>query len=89
MAHDSLVVARGFSCSKACGILVPQPGIEPASLALSGEFLTTGPPGKSHNPCIFVGFILRALEHTYLTKASDVLVISCSFDGLMDTVSSI
>ena len=29
-----------------CGILVPQPGIEPASLALQGEFLTTGPPGK-------------------------------------------
>ena len=29
----------------ACGILVPQPGIEPP--ALEGEVLTTGPPGKS------------------------------------------
>ena len=29
----------------ACGILAPQPGIEP--LALEGEVLTTGPPGKS------------------------------------------
>ena len=31
----------------ACGILVPRPGIEPASSALEGGFLTTGPPGKS------------------------------------------
>ena len=26
---------------------LPGPGIEPASLALAGGFLTTGPPGKS------------------------------------------
>ena len=26
--------ARGLSCSAACGILVPQPGIQPASPAL-------------------------------------------------------
>ena len=32
---------------KACGILAPQPGIEPAPPALEGEVLTTGPPGKS------------------------------------------
>ena len=30
-----------------CGILAPRPGIEPASPALEGEVLTTGPPGKS------------------------------------------
>ena len=30
-----------------CGILVPQPGIDPIPLALEGETLTTGPPGKS------------------------------------------
>ena len=29
-----------------CGILVPQPGIRPASPALEGRFLTSGPPGK-------------------------------------------
>ena len=34
-------------CSKACGILVPRSGIEPASLALEGRFLTTGLPGMS------------------------------------------
>ena len=40
--------AHGLSsCPVACGILVPQPGIEPASPALEGRFLTTGPPGKS------------------------------------------
>ena len=59
----SLVAARGLhsSCGvwalehvdsvvAACGILVPRPGIEPASPALEGGFLTTGPPGKSQGP---------------------------------------
>ena len=31
----------------ACGILVLGQGIEPMSPALTGGFLTTGPPGKS------------------------------------------
>ena len=44
---DSLLVVHGLSCSTACGILVPQSGIKPASLALQACFLTTGPPGKS------------------------------------------
>ena len=46
-AGFSLVVAHGLSCPVACGILVPQPGIDPTSPALEGGFLTTGPPGKS------------------------------------------
>ena len=33
---------------KACGILAPWLGIEPAPPALEGKVLTTGPPGKSH-----------------------------------------
>ena len=45
----SLVVVYRLSCPKACGILFPQPGIKPTSLELEGEFLTTGPPGKSHS----------------------------------------
>ena len=45
-AANSVVVARGFSCPAACGILVPHPGIEPASPALEGGFFNTGPPGK-------------------------------------------
>ena len=43
----SVVAVHGLSCPTACGILVPRPGIEPASPALEGGFLTTGPPGKS------------------------------------------
>ena len=44
---DSLVAVRVLSFSAACGILVPQPGIEPTSPALQGGLLTTGSPGKS------------------------------------------
>ena len=43
----SVVVGLRLSCSAACGILVPQAGIELASSALQDEFLTTGPPGNS------------------------------------------
>ena len=48
-----MAVHRLSSCSlwavasSECGILGPQPGIEPLSPALQGRFLTTGPPGKS------------------------------------------
>ena len=35
-----------FFDRKACGILVPQPGIEPAPSALESKVLITGPPGK-------------------------------------------
>ena len=47
-------MAHGLSCS-ACGIFLdqgmwdlPGPGLEPVSPALAGGFLTTVPPGKSH-----------------------------------------
>ena len=46
VACGLFTVARVLSCPKACGILVPQPGIEPTSPALEGRFPTTGPPGK-------------------------------------------
>ena len=36
-----------LSCPVACGILVPQPGIEPTSPMLEGRFFTTRPPEKS------------------------------------------
>ena len=44
---SSVAAAHRLNCPGACGILVPQPGIEPASPALEGIFFTTGPPGKS------------------------------------------
>ena len=37
-----------FGC-EACGILVPQSGIESAPLALEGKVLTTGLPGRCLN----------------------------------------
>ena len=50
---SSIVVACRLSCPTACGILVPWPGIEPASPALEVRFFTTGPPGRSQKCFIF------------------------------------
>ena len=52
MAHGlSSCVAQApadlSSCSAACGILVFRSGMGPTSPALQGEFIITGPPGKS------------------------------------------
>ena len=45
-----LILLCRLSCPKACGILLQsQPGIEPASPALEGGFLTTGPWGSPRN----------------------------------------
>ena len=55
---DSLVLGLRLSCPEACGILVPQPRIKPASPALEGGFLTTGPPGKFHINWAFLGLSL-------------------------------
>ena len=44
----SAAAVCGLSYLGACGILVLSPGIEPASSALEGRFITTGPPRKSH-----------------------------------------
>ena len=54
VAQASVVGPCGLSCSEACGILVHQPGIEPAAPALQGGFFTTGPPGKSLLNCFGV-----------------------------------
>ena len=43
----SVAATLGLSCSEACGILVPQPGIKPTSLTPEGRFLMMGPPRKS------------------------------------------
>ena len=64
----SVVVACGLSCSAACGILVPLPGIKPMSLALKGGLLNTRPPGKSW--ILFEGISfggVRKLLHTAST----------------------
>ena len=38
---DALVVVCGLNCSEACGVLISQPGMDPASPALQGGFLIT------------------------------------------------
>ena len=43
----SVVAASGLSCLMVCGILIARPGTEPASHALEGRFLNSGPPEKS------------------------------------------
>ena len=43
---SSEVEVHGLSCSVVCGILVPQPQVEPTSPSLEGGFFTTEPPGK-------------------------------------------
>ena len=55
----SVVVTGGLSCPAACGILVPQPGIKPASAELKGRFLTSGQPGKSRNLTFFESQVLK------------------------------
>ena len=52
----------GVFGSEVHGILVPQPGIEPAPLALEGKVLTTGPPGKSHGSLIFLFLAILGLQ---------------------------
>ena len=48
--EGSLAVVCRLSCPLAHGLLVSQPWIKPASPALEGRFLTTGPPGRSQIP---------------------------------------
>ena len=42
----SVVAVNMLSCPSACGILVPNTGIEPESPALAGGFLNNGSPRK-------------------------------------------
>ena len=64
----TVLVVHGLSCPTACGILLPAPGIEPMSPALSGGFLTTQPPGKSH-PLIFLRRKSRMQKWCSLSRA--------------------
>ena len=51
---SSVVAACRLSCSEACGILVPQPGIDPLFPELQGGFLSTRSPGKSQEKTFFL-----------------------------------
>ena len=47
LCEGSVVMAHGFSCPSACGILALPTRIELMPPALEDRFLTTGPPEKS------------------------------------------
>ena len=68
-----LVVAGGLSCSVACEILVPRPGIKHMSHVLAGRFLTTGPPEMSPKRCLtsLVFLCTQSLSHVWLCDPMD------------------
>ena len=79
--HTSyLVVAGGLSCPAACEILVPRPGIEPIPHVLTGRFLTTGPPEKSHKRCLtsLVFLCTHSLSHVWFCDPMDYLSMEFS-----------
>ena len=61
---SSVVAVCRLSCSTACGILGPQPGIEPISPTPQGGilFLTTGPSGRSQQEAVWW---CRLVHHTH------------------------
>ena len=65
---SDLVVVHGLSRPVACGSLAPQPGIEPASPALKGSFLTTGLPGKFHLLVSFLKLDPHCYKNTFCIK---------------------
>ena len=79
-----------FFGPEACGISAPQPGTELVPLALEGEVLTTGPPGKSQSsdiflsPCLFLLWCSMSLGVCVCVSVSlyvCVCVLSCSLNS--------
>ena len=70
----SLVVACSLSCSKTCGILVPQLGIELMSPALEGRFSIIRPRGMSQpqllKPSLYLNSQCQAeiLQQSWVTR---------------------
>jgi len=68
----SVLAAHRFSCLEACGILAPLPGMEPASLALQGRFLTTREvPNNSFLTYIFGEGNGTPLQYSWLENPMD------------------
>lgn len=69
-----LVAACGLSYPAAYGILVPQPGITSASLALEGRFLTTEPSGRSQRSLFtFYSWTFHSAETRIIDMPQDDL----------------
>jgi len=69
----SVVATLRLSCSIACEILVPWPGIEPVTAALQGGFLTTGPPRKSPEPLFYEPQAERHQPNYYASLSTHIL----------------
>ena len=75
VAHGLSSLAQGFICSTACGILVPQPGLEPVSPTLQHRFLSTEPARKSLQSVIFfftsflTGYLFHPLASCHIPGA--------------------
>ena len=65
---------HSLSCPTACGILVPQPGIETVAPALKSGFLATGPWRKS----FFFNSSQRSLIILFLTPSYHIILKSYS-----------
>ena len=78
-----LVAAHWHSCSKACGSLVPWPGVESESSALQRE-LTSGQPGKSPECSIFDWSVIKTIfrrmpgRNKWIHFSCSEWMISCS-----------
>ena len=68
-----------FFGHKGCGILTPGPGIKPSSPALEGEFLATGPPGKSQKPLLKDTLYLQIKTTLFLVRCSNCLEVHVHF----------
>ena len=63
----------------ACGILVPQPGIEPVPPAVGARALTTGLPGKSCSLILLCALVLSPQQEFKLIKGRNYISISLPF----------
>ena len=56
---------------------LPGPGIEPVSPALAGDFLTTGPPGKSK--MLYMSSFIKLIYLTHVTTLPPSLYLFIFF----------
>ena len=77
MLHYCFCFMFWFFDHKACGILAPQPWIEPAPPTLDSEVLTTGPPREVPHKAFDLACLLFLLLGPLLFKIFAWLALSC------------
>ena len=51
---------------------LPRPEVEPQSPALAGEFLTTGPPGKSPTSSFYISLFLMLIQEILMARRMEI-----------------